>query len=237
MKLNKRLLALSEMVIEPYQLVWDCCCDHGLLGFKILSDGLIKQVNFVDVVPQIINQLEQKLTTYAHHLPADSGWKTLCLDVALLPLLEGQHTNRDKPQQLVIISGIGGELMIDILTHLMTRFAGINIDFLLCPVHHTYKLRSTLIKLNFKLKKEQLVIENKRGYELMLVNQVAGKKISLTGDALWLPQKNHQQYLSKLITHYQRISGVSDQADLLNHCALHDYQYLYRQHYLDLISE
>lgn len=237
MKLNKRLLTLSEMVTEPYQLVWDCCCDHGLLGFKILADGIIKQVNFVDVVPEIINQLEQKLTTYAHHLPADSDWKTLCIDVALLPLLESQHTSGAKPKQLVIISGIGGELMIDILTELMKRYAGINIDFLLCPVHHTYKLRSALIKLNFKLKKEQLVIENKRGYELMLVNQVAGKKISLTGDDLWLPQKNHQQYLAKLITHYQRIVGASDQPDLLHHAALHDYQYLHRQHYLDLMSK
>ena len=61
MKLNKRLLALAGMVKQPYDLVWDCCCDHGLLGFKILADGLVKQVNFVDVVPDIIERLDAKL--------------------------------------------------------------------------------------------------------------------------------------------------------------------------------
>jgi len=234
MKLNKRLLALSEMVTEPYQLVWDCCCDHGLLGFKILADGVVKQVNFVDVVPEIISQLEDKLTTYAHHLPVGSCWKTLCQDVALLPLLHSELTTEAKPTQLVIISGIGGELMIEILTRLMHRYAGLNIDFLLCPVHHTYKLRSALVKLNFKLKKEQLVIENKRGYELILVNQVADKKVSLTGQGLWLPQINHQQYLSKLITHYQRIASATNKSDLLNQSALIDYQNLFKKNYENL---
>lgn len=234
MKLNKRLLTLSEMVTEPYQLVWDCCCDHGLLGFKILADGLVKQVNFVDVVPEIINQLQQKLTTYAHHLPADSDWKTFCQDVALLPLSNSDLIATIKPNQLVIISGIGGELMIEILTKLMARYAGLNIDFLLCPVHHTYKLRSALIKLNFKLKKEQLVIENKRGYELLLVNQVADKRLSLTGQELWLPQKNHRQYLSKLITHYQRVVEATNESVALNQCALIDYQNLFKRDYENL---
>lgn len=234
MKLNKRLLTLSEMVTEPYQLVWDCCCDHGLLGIKILADGLVKQVNFVDVVSEIINQLEQRLITYAHHLPIDSHWETFCQDVALLPLSNRNLIATIKPNQLVIISGVGGELMIEILTNLMDRYAGLNIDFLLCPVHHTYKLRSALIKLNFKLKKEQLVIENKRGYELLLVNQVAGTQLCLTGQELWLPQKNHRQYLSKLIAHYQRVVGSTNESIALNQCALIDYQNLFKKDYENL---
>lgn len=231
MKINKRLLSLSEMVAEPYELVWDCCCDHGLLGIKILTDNMVKTVNFVDVVPDIINQLHHKLTTYGHHLPNDVHWQTLCENVAQLPLLDRYEPNESQTSQLVIISGIGGELMIDILTSLMSRYAGLNIDFLLCPVQHTYKLRSALIELNFKLKQEKLVIENNRGYELMLVSQVKGTSISVTGNQLWQPQQEHAQYLSKLITHYKRIVAANTDCEPLNKVALQHYEALYESKY------
>jgi len=231
MKINKRLLSLSEMVVEPYELVWDCCCDHGLLGIKILTDNMVKNVNFVDVVPDIINQLERKLTTYGHHLPNDAHWQTLCQDVAQLPLLDRYKVNTNQTNQLVIISGIGGELMIDILTSLMSHYAGLNIDFLLCPVQHTYKLRSALIELNFKLKQEKLVIENNRGYELMIVSQVKGTSISVTGNQLWQPQQEHARYLYKLIKHYQRIVAANADCEPLNKVALQHYQALYESKY------
>ncbi|MEL0657776.1 tRNA (adenine(22)-N(1))-methyltransferase TrmK [Psychromonas arctica] len=229
MKINKRLLSLSEMVDDHYDLVWDCCCDHGLLGIKILTNNVIKEVNFVDVVPDIINQLHDKLTTYGHHLPMDAKWQTRCEDVAQLPLFDRYKSNQLQANQLVIISGVGGELMVEMLTRLMSRYAGLNIDFLLCPVHHTYKLRRTLIELNFKLKQEQLVIENKRGYELMLINQGQGGELTLTGDQLWQPLDEHQQYLAKLITHYQRIVSANGDAEPLVQSALSDYQALYHK--------
>ena len=229
MKINKRLLSLSEMVDGHYDLVWDCCCDHGLLGIKILTNNVIKEVNFVDVVPDIITQLHDKLTTYGHHLPRDAKWQTRCEDVGQLQLLDRYKANQFQANQLVIISGVGGELIAEVLTHLMSRYAGLNIDFLLCPVHHTYKLRSTLIQLNFKLKQEQLVIENKRGYELMLINQIQGVDLTLTGSQLWLPQDEQKQYLAKLITHYQRIVSANVDAEPLVQSALSDYQALYHK--------
>lgn len=240
MKLNKRLLVLSEMVNQPYNVVWDCCCDHGLLGFKILDNGLIKQVNFVDVVPELIDQLSQKLIKYADQLPADSRWQTWCIDVAKISLESnvelGTHCvssnfsisepvvhDRDSPAHLIIISGVGGELMIDILTGMMQRYSGHNIDFLLCPVQHTYKLRLTLIDLGFKLKQEQLVIENNRGYELMLINQMYGEPLSVTGNKLWLPEVGHEAYLSKLINHYQKINKNNRDELKVERLALKDY--------------
>lgn len=233
MKLNKRLLALSKMVNKPYQVVWDCCCDHGLLGFKILADGLVKQVNFVDVVPDIIEQLKQRLASYGHHLPADTYWQTFCQDVSTLTFSEDSQSNLTtrNTQQLVIISGVGGELMIDMLTTLMQRYAGYNIDYLLCPVQHTYKLRSELIRLKFKLQHEQLVIENNRGYELLLVNQQGLSELSVTGCELWQHNDQHQQYLHKLIRHYQRIVESGRGECSLEKSALDDYQTVYRAYY------
>ena len=222
------------MVIKPYAVVWDCCCDHGLLGFKILADGLVKHVNFVDVVPEITQQLHQKLSTNAHHLPGDISWKVLCENVGELALLDDQKAHAKNVHQLVIISGVGGELMIEMLENLMTRYKCMDIDFLLCPVQHTYKLRTSLIKLNFKLIREQLVVENNRGYELILVNQVGDRRIDVTGSELWQPTSAHQDYLSKLITHYQR-SLLSKNIDIsMYESALQDYTSIIKHHYNQL---
>jgi tRNA (adenine22-N1)-methyltransferase len=209
MRLNKRLLALSEMVELPYPTVWDCCCDHGLLGFKILADGMVKNVNFVDCVPEIIERLNKKLTMYSSQLPANTQWQSLCVDVVNLPLdidlISSLKSNTRIPRHLIILSGVGGELMIDMIDKLTSQYDGYNIDYLLCPVHHTYKLRKKLISLNFKLKQEQIVVENNRGYELLLVNQQEGELLTLTGERQWKTKKSHHQYLLNLISHYQRI--------------------------------
>lgn len=229
MKLNKRLTALSEMVMEPYNIVWDCCCDHGLLGFKILADGLVKQVNFVDVVPEIIQQLESKLSKYGRHLPIDSQWQVLCEDISALTLAHKEGHLIEK--QLVVISGVGGDLMIEFITRLMLRYSGQDIDFLLCPVQHTYKLRMALHKLHFKLKQERLVIENGRGYEMLLVNQMASQSLTLTGKEMWMQQPNHQQYLLKLIAHYQRIVDTNQAEISCEQSALNAYRLVYQKYY------
>ena len=235
MKLNKRLLALAGMVKQPYDLVWDCCCDHGLLGFKILADGLVKQVNFVDVVPDIIERLDAKLKQHSHRLPSHVHWKTFCDDVTNIPLSNNLKTlpfqSNEISHQLVIISGVGGELMIEMLDELIKRFNGYNIDFLLCPVQHTYKLRSKLLQLNFKLKQEQLIIDNKRGYELLLVNQLEGRDLTVTGNEIWKQTKEHQDYLSKLMTHYSRVTKSGESDCLIHATALKDYALLYGKFY------
>ncbi|RBW47257.1 hypothetical protein DS885_04160 [Psychromonas sp. B3M02] len=223
MKLNKRLLTLSEMVNEHYDLVWDCCCDHGLLGFKILADGVIKELNFVDLVPDITNKLKRKLQQHGHHLPKDAQWQVLCQDVSEIALAKLASQLPNDARQLVIISGIGGDLIIEILNKLTPNCSGLHVDFLLCPVQHTYKLRKRLRELQFKSKDERLVLENNRGYELMLISHSAGQAMSLTGsDMMWKNNPLASDYLNKLIGHYQR-SLRANQRDLLYQSALDDY--------------
>ena len=235
MKLNKRLTALATMVKHPYDLVWDCCCDHGFLGMKILADGLVKNVNFVDVVSDIVERLDIKLTTHLHHLPIDAQWQTICDDVANISLHSKltveQMKSQETPNQLVIISGVGGDLMIDILDKLVKRYNDCNIDYLLCPVQHTYKLRNKLQQLNFKLKQEELVIENNRGYELLLINQLEGCELSLVGSDIWKNTQEHKNYVLKLIAHYQRVVTSKNEEALNNKAALKSYEMLYKRYF------
>ena len=150
-------------------------------------------------------------------------WQTHCIDVATLPL----HHYQEK--QLVIIAGIGGDLMIQLIEAIYNQHKNLPIDFLLCPVHHQFLLREKLIELNFGLKDEALVKDNKRFYEVIYVtsdknnkckiNPVGGKiwqvnSASLTNQAERADQVNQvkiaQQYLHKTLSHYQRIQNSSN---------------------------
>jgi len=41
-----------------------CCCDHGLLGAALLAQQAAPHIHFVDVVPELMQQLENKLTRF-----------------------------------------------------------------------------------------------------------------------------------------------------------------------------
>lgn len=202
MKLSNRLQQIEKMVTSQYNHIWDCCCDHGLLGCALLSWLDATNIHFIDIVPELMTELENKL----HRFYASSTWEIHCLDVSKLPLAQygGKH--------LIIIAGIGGDLMIEFIENIYKKHKSVNIDFLLCPVHHQFSLRQKLIKLDFGLKHEVLVEDNQRFYEIILVSSTSEEhsKISPVGDKIWQSESKKQteildKYLSKTINHYQRI--------------------------------
>ncbi|WP_299569440.1 tRNA (adenine(22)-N(1))-methyltransferase TrmK [uncultured Shewanella sp.] len=224
MKLSKRLQQIDNMVMHGYDHIWDCCCDHGFLGGSLLARQAAPNIHFVDIVAELMNELEQKLIKLdlsSELNPAvTSNWFTHCMDVAKLPLDKycGKH--------LVIIAGVGGDLMIDFINSIQKLHANLKIDFLLCPVHHQYSLRQNLISLDFSLKQECLVEDNKRFYEILLVandskpacttdslnpkQHKTSHAISAVGEQIWFnniedKQSISRRYLNKTLSHYQRI--------------------------------
>jgi tRNA (adenine22-N1)-methyltransferase len=207
LKLSKRLTQIESMVMPGYTHIWDCCCDHGLLGAELLSRQAAEHVHFVDVLPELIDRLTDKLQRFYLHLHA--AWHTHCLDVAALPL--GQYSGK----QLIIIAGVGGTLMTRFIQAIHQRNPTANIDFLLCPVHQEYGLRQQLIALGFSLKQENLVKDNQRFYEILLVStgqEQTGvcRNISPIGDVIWQVGTPEQErvakgYLNKTLKHYQNM--------------------------------
>ena len=199
------------MVVSHYDHIWDCCCDHGLLGFSLLSRQAGSNIHFVDIVPELMTNVEKKLERFYPSSP----WKTHCLDVAKLPLAQYQG------KHLIIIAGVGGDLMILFIAAIYQQHKNLNIDFLLCPVHHQFSLRQKLIELDFSLKDEVLIEENQRCYEVMLVSSVSyeTQKINPVGDKIWQSTSSRQteivnNYLHKTLNHYQRIQQGALQASL-----------------------
>ncbi|GLS91141.1 SAM-dependent methyltransferase [Psychromonas marina] len=202
-KLGKRLTAIESIVNDEYDHIWDCCCDHGLLGFQLLEKGKAETQHFVDIVPQLLEQIESKLKRFYR---GDKQWQVHCLDVAQLPLL-------DYPTQkhLIIIAGVGGQLLIDFLSKLLPLSATMNIEFVLSPVHHNYQLRAFLANHQCALIDEFIVAENKRYYEVLHINNsephVNAAQISLVGNKMWdFENSDHQNYLQQTLAHYQRMA-------------------------------
>jgi tRNA (adenine22-N1)-methyltransferase len=209
LKLGKRLKQIEAMVTANYDHIWDCCCDHGLLGAALLSRDAAPNVHFVDIVPDLMRQLENKLR---HFYPQKSTsnihsqWQVHCMDVSALPLQEfsGKH--------LVIIAGVGGDLVCEFIHAIHQKHSNAEIDFLLCPVHHQFTLRQQLIQLNFSLLTETLITENQRFYEILLVsnNKNLAATINPVGNLIWQSNTPEQAkivaaHLSKTLAHYKRM--------------------------------
>ncbi len=215
MKLGKRLKQIESLVGTGYTHIWDCCCDHGLLGAALLSRRAAPHIHFVDIVPALMTSLENKLMTFfppnktLHDSSANSQWHIHCVDTALLPL------DQVDGKQLVIIAGVGGDLMTDFINAICKRHPNLELDFLLCPVHHHFTLRQQLIQHQFNLLHEVLIEENQRFYEILLVTKTSGNTlptspISPVGHQIWHCTNAAQtaiahRYLQKTIAHYQRM--------------------------------
>ncbi len=218
MKLTKRLTALADHVQGPYQSIWDCCCDHGLLGMALLQADKAQQVHFVDCIPSITEKLQLQLNA---KFANGDRYQVHTIDVLDLPLTQSSLEECAKQQpQLIIIAGVGGEQTLQMVLHLTKRFKHLNLEFLLCPVRHQYQLRQVLLEQTFseghiELISEQLVEENKRFYEIIhianypvvkgAVNLKPLMSLNSTGSILWQPFGPIQQrYLTKVIMHWQR---------------------------------
>lgn len=203
------------MVAPGYTHIWDCCCDHGFLGSNLLSQQAAKNIHFVDIVPELILKIEEKLQQF--HSNSPSTWKTHCLDVAKIPFEQYEG------KQLIIIAGIGGDLMSRMISDIHQRYPDINADFLLCPVHRQFGLRQKLIEYNFSLKGEILIEDKKRFYEMMLVSTSSiineESLIKSVGDGIWRSDNAGQAaivetYLDNTINYYRRIQQADNEINV-----------------------
>ncbi|MGV3003431.1 tRNA (adenine(22)-N(1))-methyltransferase [Vibrio sp.] len=207
MKLSKRLQHIESMISDQYyQHIWDCCCDHGFLGASLLQRQAAPFIHFVDIVPELTSLVQTRLEQFFHDGP--SQWQVYCQDVKTLPL------EKYSGKQLVIIAGVGGDLMMEFIQALQQQYFHLEIDYLLCPVYQQFNLRRTLINLNMSLKQEKLIEDNGRYYEILHVSNEAPQSpqdnIHPVGEQIWHYSNQEQaklnkRYLQKTLAHYSRM--------------------------------
>ncbi len=200
MRLGKRLSSLNQVITKNYRIIWDCCCDHGLLGMALLKRHAADSIYFVDVLQ---NPMKRLSLTLEERFPLpEYQWKVFCTDVKLIDI-------PNKQKQLFIIAGVGGDKTTEFIQSIYQKSKHLDIDFLICSVHGNYRVRETLIELGFKLLNEAIIKENKRFYELIYVSRTSQREISKTGDLMWdWGEVDHSEYLDKTIRHFQKKAKV-----------------------------
>jgi len=202
--LGPRLDAIFDCVAQEqqgqrYDAIWDCCCDHGYLGMKLLAAKLCPTVYFVDQVPHIIDQLKDKLDDLAERSLSPRNYQTIAADASQLRFPDGQR-------HLVILAGVGGEHIVDIIKAIEQQPDDCRIDYLLCPSTTQFDLREFLIKQSFGVKQENLVAEKGRDYEVLLVSAKQSQvwQALMPVGGMWeVGNPNHLRYQKKLVGHYQ----------------------------------
>jgi tRNA (adenine22-N1)-methyltransferase len=200
-KLGGRLSQLGNMLQQQYAIIWDCCCDHGLLGMSLLQRKQADKVVFVDILKPQMALLESELQ---QRFPkSDYDWQVVCQDlreVRLPPI---------KPQ-LFVIAGVGGNKTIEFINSLCAGMPELPFDLLLCSVHGNYAMRKALMNQGFYLRQEQIILENKRFYEAIYVTKNAGEAIVATGSDMWdFRQAHHQAYLQRTLQHYRKKAAAN----------------------------
>ena len=195
-KLGKRLSQLENMLDQRYSIIWDCCCDHGLLGMSLLQRKLADKVVFVDILAHQMAFLEEDLQ---RRFPQDNAnWQVICQDVKELGLPQVES-------QLFIIAGVGGDKTVEFIDSLCAAMPGLSFDLLICSVQGNYPVRKALIKQGFNMLREEIVFENKRFYEALYVTKDPGSAITATGSSMWdWLNPDHQKYWQKILGHYRK---------------------------------
>ena len=195
--LSPRLNAIYELVEQiqqqrPYPTIWDCCCDHGYLGIKILGNDLCAKMIFVDQLPHLIEQLTHKLA------PFDTGKHELITADA------GDLSFSAEQRHLVILAGVGGDTSVEIVKAIENNHPTTQIDYIFCPSSSKKTLREYLAHNEFSLAAENLVSDNKRYYEILWVKgKPEGKdysKVSLSCNLWDKDNPDQQRYLNKINT-------------------------------------
>lgn len=215
MSLSPRLETLASLIEKEYDHIWDCCCDHGFLGRSLMDRYPNSVVHFVDQVDSIIRQLQEALSSSCD---LSKRWQVYCMDLndLILP--------NSKESHLVIIAGVGGDLIAQFVENILKNNPGQRIDFLLCPIRQIYWLRGCLNDLGLGVIDEKIVSDKGLFYELLYISTSSDRPLSKTGDRMWdFTLTEHQAYIEQILKHYQSMrKGRPEEAA----SALSDYQQL-----------
>lgn len=153
MKLSKRLQKIADFVPKG-SIVADIGTDHGYIPAYLINSGKCKKVIGTDVSSGSLDKIIQyvKQLNYEEYIHTRLG--------------NGLEVLKPNEIDTVIISGMGGLLMKDILDKDLEITNSIT-HFILQPMVAAIELREYLTHNDFVIIDEELVFEDKKYYEII----------------------------------------------------------------------
>lgn len=183
MKLTPRLKYISELVSDGKKIA-DIGTDHGYIPISLLLDKKISFAILSDINRGPLNNAKKEVT------------KNNVQNYVDLRLGSGMETLRDGEVDQVIIAGMGGILISDIIEKKIELSKNLD-KLILQPMQAPEELRRYLSKNGFKIIDEHFVREDHRIYEI--IEAVYDKELLTENqDDEDFEQKKYTQYIYSL---------------------------------------
>jgi len=154
-QLNKRLSAIAELVREG-ATVCDVGTDHAFLPCHLARSGKYGKIYASDLNP---NPLERARAQIKHQ----------GVDVVLIQSngLENIPPCEKSQDCDVVIAGMGGELIVEIIENMPTSFRNLNLRLILQPMTRQEDLRQRLNNSGYEIILEKVIFERGRNFTII----------------------------------------------------------------------
>lgn len=201
-KLKHRLQKILQIIVSQAKLendacIWDLCCDHGELAIAIAEQVPMSKVIAVDIVPQIIQNLNNKLQSKYELLKTDTF--KIC-QATLMTICQDAKLCRTRGDDMAIICGVGSDMIIDIINSLQIKPQ----KLILCSHKNPVKLRNYLNSSQWGIVSEHLFYDRGQYYECYVMDRTIHEKIDVYGgEQFWIEGEKAKTYLDIKIKHLE----------------------------------
>lgn len=158
-KLSKRLLAIANL-IDDNSKVADIGCDHGLVSIYLAMNKQNISIIASDINQNALDNAIKNINKY--HLEDKIK---VCLSNGL--------DNINDEIDTIIISGMGGHTIVDILTNNQEKLNTVN-NIIIQSNNDIEYVRRKIVKLGYYISKEKLILDKNIYYTVILFTK--GKK-------------------------------------------------------------
>ena len=155
MELSARLKAVAGMVTKGNR-VCDVGCDHGYISIYLVKNGVSPYVYAMDVNKGPLLRAKEHILDYGY------------ADKIETILSDGLVALGDRDSDALICAGMGGKLIIKILTEGMEQVLKMR-ELVLQPQSEIHLVREFLRNKGFYIDKEDMIFEDGKYYPMMHV--------------------------------------------------------------------
>ena len=155
MELSARLKAVAGMVTKGNR-VCDVGCDHGYISIYLVKNGVSPYVYAMDVNKGPLLRAKEHILDYGY------------TDKIETILSDGLVALGDRESDALVCAGMGGKLIIKILTDGMEQVLKMR-ELVLQPQSEIHLVREYLRKQGFYIDKEDIIFEDGKYYPMMHV--------------------------------------------------------------------
>ena len=220
MKLSKRLQTIADFV-KKNSVVADIGTDHAHIPIYLIENNIIDKAYACDINKGPLEKAKKNIENFG------------VSENIVLRLSNGLDKMSNKEADTIIIAGMGGELIIDILERGKSFFDKKN-TFILSPHTKTDEVRDYLLRKGFEIIKEDMCIDEGKFYTVMEGRYTENKLMYSEAELLYgkfLIENKHPVLLEFLKKEEEKYISI------LSNIRLNEDRKKELRHRLDIIKE